>query len=307
VAETVPVTHAGDTADDPAIWVHPTEPARSLVIGNDKKGALETYDLSGSLVQRITGATTFWGNVDVRDNLVVAYHGGGIRVYRMNPDTRRLTAAMESSVIRTPGEGLCLFKDAGVVYVFSIARPGASTVRQYELTDTDGDGLYAGTLRRSFDVGSEAEGCVADDNNNALYIAEEDRGLWRYSALPTAGTSRTLIDSVVADGGRIRPDAEGVTIAGNRIILSAQYTSFPSRSYFLVYNRTTNAYVGAFRVTDGVTSDDCDGTDGIAAYSGNLGPAFPGGLFVCQDGQNANPTTRQNFKYVPFEPIRNLT
>ena len=34
-----------DAMDDPAIWVHPTDPSRSLVMANDKKGAFETYDL----------------------------------------------------------------------------------------------------------------------------------------------------------------------------------------------------------------------------------------------------------------------
>lgn len=37
--ETDPVAPAGDAADDPAIWVHPTNPSRSVVIGNDKGGA----------------------------------------------------------------------------------------------------------------------------------------------------------------------------------------------------------------------------------------------------------------------------
>ncbi|MGH2667571.1 MAG: phytase, partial [bacterium] len=35
-AETVPVTSSGDSADDPAIWVNPADPSKSLVIGNDK-------------------------------------------------------------------------------------------------------------------------------------------------------------------------------------------------------------------------------------------------------------------------------
>ena len=52
--ETTPTTKSGDAADDPAIWVHPTTPADSLVIGNDKKGALEVYALDGSRIQRIT-------------------------------------------------------------------------------------------------------------------------------------------------------------------------------------------------------------------------------------------------------------
>jgi 3-phytase len=36
--ETEPVPSSGDAADDPAIWVHPGDPARSLVLGTDKKG-----------------------------------------------------------------------------------------------------------------------------------------------------------------------------------------------------------------------------------------------------------------------------
>jgi myo-inositol-hexaphosphate 3-phosphohydrolase len=62
-AETVPATHSGDAADDPAIWVHPTDPGRSLLIGNDKLGGLDVYKIDGSLQQRLTTATSFWGNV----------------------------------------------------------------------------------------------------------------------------------------------------------------------------------------------------------------------------------------------------
>ncbi len=53
IVETDPVGHTGDAADDPAIWVHPSDPSRSVVIGNDKGGSLEVYDLSGRRIQRI--------------------------------------------------------------------------------------------------------------------------------------------------------------------------------------------------------------------------------------------------------------
>ena len=36
--ETEPVPHSGDSADDPAIWIHPTDPAQSTIIGTDKHG-----------------------------------------------------------------------------------------------------------------------------------------------------------------------------------------------------------------------------------------------------------------------------
>ena len=59
--ETVPVATTGDSMDDPAVWVHPTDPSRSLVLGNNKRAALETYDLAGNRVQRISDSVTFSG------------------------------------------------------------------------------------------------------------------------------------------------------------------------------------------------------------------------------------------------------
>ncbi len=49
--ETQPVDDFGDAADDPAIWIHPTRPELSLVIGTNKKRGLEVYDLAGRRIQ----------------------------------------------------------------------------------------------------------------------------------------------------------------------------------------------------------------------------------------------------------------
>jgi 3-phytase len=118
--ETAPMGNTGDSADDPAIWVHPSNPARSAVIGNDKGGALEVYDMAGARIQRITGG--FFGNVDVlqgvrtgqgRADLAVTYRAG-LRVFAIDPSTRRLSNITDapSGSIPTPhgGEGLCLYR-----------------------------------------------------------------------------------------------------------------------------------------------------------------------------------------------------
>src|SRR5215204_5123111 len=47
VVETDPVLETGDAADDPAIWYNEADPTRSVVVGNNKKGSLEVYDLTG--------------------------------------------------------------------------------------------------------------------------------------------------------------------------------------------------------------------------------------------------------------------
>jgi len=305
--ETERVLHIGDAADDPAIWAHPTDPSKSLLIGNDKKGALETYDMDGYRLQRITTATTFWGNVDVRGDYVAAWNGKGFRVYVVDPATRQLRPATDTAdgVIRSPGEGLCMYRSPqDVLHVVAITRAGV--LRQFELSDVDADGLVEGKKVREFAVGSEAEGCVVDDETGALYVSEEDVALWRYHIDPARGSTRSVVDTVTTTGGRIVPDAEGVTIADDLLIVSAQNVADPGNSYFVVYDRITNAFLSTFRVTGGPSSDDCDQTDGITAYAGDLGPNFPSGAFVCQDGRNHRPGSygSQNFKLVPWEKVR---
>lgn len=309
VIETTPTTASGDTADDPAIWVNPLDPSLSLVIGNNKKGSLETYNLSGGLVQRITSTKTFWGNVDTRGNYVTAVNSG-IRIYQVDPSTRLLSRATEntSGTISTSGEGSCMYDpgEPGVVgglYVFSITRD-VGRVRQYQLADQDGDRLLTSSLVRDFTVGTEAEGCVANDTTGDLFISEEDVALWRYGANPSDGSARTMVAPV--NSALFPADAEGVTLASGYLFVSAQNVVSPQSNWVNVYSATAPyEFVKSFRVSAGTNSDDCDQTDGIAAYSGNLGAEFPGGIFVCQDGYNALPgfSGNQNFKFARFETI----
>ena len=314
--ETVPGSHSGDSVDDPAIWVHPTDPSRSLVLANDKLGALDVYDLDGTLVQRITGTSSFWGNVDVKQgvrlggvtrDVVAVNHGGGIQVYEVDPATRQLSSITDGQWGGS-AEGLCLYRSNvdDTLYAINITLPGR--LRQWQLGDADGDGLVEGTLRRELQVGSEAEGCVAHDETGELYVSEEDVALWRYEAEPDGGTVRSAVDQVLPQG-RVAADLEGLAIAdagsaGAFLIASAQNVADADNNYLTTYAATgDNRFVGSFRVVDGAASDDCDRTDGIAAYAGDLGPDFPQGLFVCQDHSNVAPgqAGNQDLKLVRLE------
>src|SRR3954452_17073822 len=62
--ETEPVPHSGDSADDPAIWVHPTNPSQSTIIGTDKHGGLAVYNLAGMQLQYVPDGDL--NNVDLR-------------------------------------------------------------------------------------------------------------------------------------------------------------------------------------------------------------------------------------------------
>ena len=316
--ETTPVNDSGDAADDPAIWVHPTEPGQSLVIGNDKQGALEVYDLDGTRIQRITTSTSFWGNVDVRQGVdiggdlrdVVVGYNAGLRTYTVDPTPASWSpSATASGTIPTNGgEGLCAYHSAetGDLSVFVITRAGR--VRQYQIHDADGDGLLQGTLEREFVVGSEAEGCVADDQSGELYVSEEDTGLWRYGAEPGDGSTRVLVDAIKPQG-HLAYDVEGVTLAqtgpeSGYLIVSAQNGAQASQSYFAVYDRQSNDFLFSFRISGGDQADGCERTDGITAYFGDLGPSYPEGLFVCQDNGNTTPAPgNQNFKMTRLDRI----
>ena len=75
---------------------------------------------------------------------------------------------------------------------------------------------------------------------------------------------------------------------------------------FAVYRREgDNAYLGQFRVVADASAgiDGVSETDGIDVTSADLGPAFPHGVFIAQDGRNIAPTERQNFKLVPWQRI----
>lgn len=85
-------------ADDPAFWLNPADPAKSLVIGAVKNAGLRVYDLSGKLVQRLDPiADGRYNNVDVayglkrpdgsRIDIAVASDRGGDRliVWRIDP------------------------------------------------------------------------------------------------------------------------------------------------------------------------------------------------------------------------------
>lgn len=68
--ETTPVQSLDDAADDPAIWVHPTSPSSSLIIGTDKRFGLMVYDMSGATKQALEQGRL--NNVDLRQRVEMA-------------------------------------------------------------------------------------------------------------------------------------------------------------------------------------------------------------------------------------------
>jgi 3-phytase len=306
--ETAPMPHAGDAADDPAIWVNPTDPALSTIIGTDKLGGLAVYDLVGTQIQYLPDGNL--NNVDLRTGfalggqrvaLVAAGNRSGNRIalYRIDAATRRLEDVAARDITTLEVYGSCMYHSArtGKLYYFVNSKAGA--VEQWELFD-DGAGRVDGRQVRAFAVGSQTEGCVADDQLGHFYIGEEAVGIWRYGAEPSDGDTRTRVDSAdksdhLASNIEVLALVYGADGAGY-LVVSSQ-----GNSTYAIYRRGDNAYIGSFAIGDGNGIDAVSDTDGIDATAASLGPPFPQGVFVAQDGKNDGGN--QNFKLVPWQTI----
>jgi len=311
VVETDPVHSSGDSADDPAVWIHPSNPALSTIIGTDKNGGLSVYDLNGDEIQLIT--VDHPNNVDIRYNFPlggesVALVGfsntsdKSLGLYKVDPVTR-MVANVEARNIKLgmSASGFCLYRSpvSGKYYAFVTDNAGGQT-QQWELFD-NGNGLVDATLVRTLQIGSLAEGCVADDVYKNFYVSQEDVAIWKYGAEPGDGSARTMVDGV--SGGRLEDDIEGLTIYYASDGTGYLIASSQGSNEYVVYKREgNNPYVMTFEIVAGNGIDEVGNTDGLDVTNFPLSPAFPFGLFVAQDGTNEG---NQNFKIVPWQAIAN--
>jgi 3-phytase len=307
VRETAPVASADDAADDPAIWRDAAHPERSLIVGTDKKAGLYVFGLDGAVKSRLADGRV--NNVDLREAMI----GGrpGVIVVasdRTDPAQAHLAVlslAVESGGLTPlarlpagPGEayGLCLYRRGsdGAVFAFLVLKDGA--VRQYALDLSQAE--PAAREVRNFKLATQAEGCVADDRTGQLYVAEEDVGVWRIAADPAGGVRPEAFARV--DGAALVADVEGVAIvpdgaSGGWLVASSQ-----GDSAYALYRLADGGFAGRFRIAAG-SVDGTSETDGLEFAAGGLGPAFPDGLLVVQDGDNAPEA--QNFKLVSWADV----
>lgn len=309
--ETEPVAGGEDAADDPAIWVHPLDASRSLVLGTDKKktmGGLYAYDLQGKV--RFSVQDPGLNNVDVRQRVVLGGDTLDLAAATRRPDSTFAFYAVSGSGLRkvegTPVKlsdpyGFCLGVDprSHKAYAFNVGKNGE--IAQYELR-SEGEGRVSATWVRSLRIASQGEGCVADDATGALWVGEEDRGLWKFQFADLADSVGVLVDSV--QGGRLKADVEGVALYASPEGKGYVLVSSQGDNSYAVYDRgAPHRYRGSFTVLPqngglGGTEE----TDGIEVVASPLGAAYPEGLFVAQDG--FNEPRNQNFKAVDWRLIR---
>lgn len=298
-------TTSASGADDIAIWIHPSDPSQSLVIGAIKTSStsLRTYTLAGEEVQRV--AVPRINNVDLRYNFPlngqrVALLAGSnrandsIALFQINAQGQLQDVAARTISTGMDVYGCAMYLSVATGKYYAFVSSEAGDVQQWELVD-NGAGKVDARMVRSFNVGSITEGIVADDVLGTLYVGEENHGIWRYSAEPNGGATRTIVDVVNSD--RLDDDVEGLTIyykpnGEGYLIASSQ-----GNDDFAVYRREgANEYLGNFKLIAGNGVDAVADTDGIDVTNFPLGSQFPAGMFVAQDSD-------ENFKLVRWDAI----
>ncbi|WNJ17298.1 phytase [Pontibacter sp. G13] len=312
--ETEQVASLEDAADDPAIWVNPTTPGESLIIGTDKKRGLDVYKLDGSRLHSYEFGKV--NNVDLRphfplnDSTEIILVAGSNRshnsvgVWSLDSQTGALTDISARPLVSETDEvyGFCLHQHPvdSQFYAFVVSKTGK--IEQWHLFANEA-GKVDGKIVRQFSLATQGEGMVADDQTGTLYVAEEDAALWKFDSAPTGDTTASQIITVAHE--MLQDDLEGVTLFKGKdgqgyLIVSSQ----GNHSYAIFDRQAPHAYIGSFRI-DGGEIDGTQDTDGIDVTSAPLGEAFPNGVFIAQDGNNtdADGVKAQNFKLVPWEAI----
>lgn len=386
-------------ADDPAIWVHPTDPERSLVISTLKEGGVVIFDLNGRTLQRIAAPPPpreddrpgRFNNVDLLlgfpteqgkkiDLAVVTDRGlDKLKLYAIDPQwdlpghvpVTEVTSATDAPLVfsndqdevnqQTTAYGLAVGRETRsrsyVGYVSRRERTAIAKVRFFPAGDTAVGYRLVGTLDlpREFTLPNGAiwtpcqdedgpepqvEGMVVDEENRVLYAGQEQVGIWKIPLQNFVVSEAKLIDSVRTfgvpydrtfdageeeyaceyrfdqdpgfGGQHLEADVEGLTIyragpVGGYLLASSQ-----GDDSFAVYQRRgSNRYLGSFQIVDSAATDGVQESDGAMVVNASLGPLYPLGLFVTQDGHNTpevldsedQPRANTNFKFVPWENI----
>lgn len=282
--------------DDPAIWINPSDPSKSLIVGTDKDtdGGLYLYSLGGKIIKKSIPLMRP-NNVDVAYGLMVngrkmdiavttERESNKIRIFslpELDPIDGGGIEVFTGEALRDP-VGVALYTRPSDKKIFAIVGrktgPSGSYLWQYELSGITGK--VTGTVVRKFGQFSgkkEIEAIVVDNELGYIYCCDENVGIRKYIADPDAGN-----DSELALFGQkdFKEDHEGIAIykigQGKGFLL----VSNQQANTFMVYARegsNGNPHQHTLLAEIPVSTIECDGAD---ATSLNLGGAFKNGFLV---------------------------
>lgn len=305
-----------DSADDPAIWLNRENVANSVIIGTDKKGGLAVYDLAGKQLNYYLAGEM--NNCDLRYDFILGdttidilaasnrtLHSISLFSINKNGELDSIHNRIIKSQMTDEVYGLCMYQNPETreTYVFLNSKSGE--VEQYELLAADCK--VDAKLVRSFSLGMQTEGMVADDITGTLYIGKEQAGIWKCKTDARDTSELSMIQNSSEENYNIKFDIEGLAIYPTDSLNGYLIASSQGNYSYAVFERQgNNKYLGSFRITDGEI-DGVEETDGLDVTNVAL-PGFPKGILVVQDGFNYDNRRKQsqNFKIVSWKEIDRL-
>lgn len=294
----------GTDADDPAIWVHPTQPSRSLILGTDKTelpgGGLYVFDLSGKVVRRI-GALDRPNNVDVEYQfrlngktvdlaVVTERKKHRLRIFAIDRRSGNLTDVTGKTGVLTNETGansepmgIGLYRNpAGQIHAFVSPKNGPKEgyMAQYQLV-ANGGKIDVKPVRRfgAFSGEGEIESVLVDDELGFVYCSDEGAGIRKYSVNPKRPQQIALLGTDGYNG-----DREGLAIyatgKGKGFLFSSDQLDKGSITH--VFRREGDNRLVA-KLAGGA-----DETDGIDVISAPLGPKYRFGIWVAMNSDQKN-------------------
>jgi 3-phytase len=320
-----------DDPDDPAIWVHPADRSRSLIIATNKvaapKGGLFTFGLDGTIRQSIVGLDRP-NNVDVEYGVALGgrtidiavtteRYKHQLRVFAIAADGSGLTDIGAVPVLtgetgeRSEPMGIGLYRRPRDGALFAIVGPksGGTTdhLWQYRIS-SDARGAITGTLVRRLgtfsqkgagpDEPGEIEAIAVDDALGYVYYADERDSVHKWHADPDHPNAARELAAFGRSGYQL--DREGLAIYsrsdGTGFLVSTD--QIPNGSVFHLFRR--EGAPGAphdHSEVVAVVRTTADDTDGIEVSAVDL-PGFPGGLLVAM---NSGPKNFALFRWSDIE------
>jgi 3-phytase len=302
--------------DDPAIWIHPTNLAQSLIVGTDKDslGGLFVFNLDGKIVNSVKGIKRP-NNVDIEYGLMLAgkpvdiavaaeRQTGNLRVFSL-PDMKPVDGGGLPVFV---GDTLPMYRDlmgiglyksrAGKIYAIAGRKTGPTDgtyLAQYELMD-NGKGIVAAKEVRRFgnySVVKEIEAIFVDDKMGYVYYSDENVGIRKYYADPEKGNEELALFGTTG----FTDDHEGISMYATSDSTGFILVSDQQAQAFRIFTRegsNGNPHDHVFLKTVKVSALESDGSEMIALPLGQ----FTKGLFVAM-------STDKTFHYFKAEDILN--
>ncbi|MEB3119729.1 MAG: phytase, partial [Snowella sp.] len=302
----------------------------------------------------ILGATADFGdlrynNVDVLYNfqlgtetvdiaLVSDRANDTINIFKIDPTTHKLVN-LTSSQLLAPAFSVFGVDDGDATvyglagyrspvssksYVF-VTQAGGNKIAQLELK-ADAQGLITAEVVQTINLpiatgktasDYQSEAIAVDQEKGIVYLAVENEiGIVKFAAEPNGGNTITVVRPV--DSSELTPDLEGLAIYYGPNGTGYLVASSQGDSSYAVYSREgSNSYLGSFVVGDNLPAgiDQANETDGLEIINVPLGPTFPFGALLVQDGANNPQNTVENgdelennntnFKFVRWDDVAN--